>query len=143
MADFTRRAWRGLAPNSSGLIETANYVWNTNTLAWEAASVSAAAGGDVNVLNFPATQAVSGPLTNTQLRATPVDVASPTYATRLDEASASISYLGKAVTGTATNSLAWQVQRITISGELTIVEFADGDALFNNSWDNRASLTYS
>ena len=37
-------------------------------------TVTIASGGTIGITNFPATQAVSGPLTDTQLRATPVPV---------------------------------------------------------------------
>lgn len=136
------RAWRGVAPNQDGLISTANYIWNTNTLAWEAAS-GVAGAGSVTVTNFPATQAVSGPLTDAQLRADPIETLGALYATRIDEASASVTYVGKAEVGGSPASLVWQIQRITISGDLTTIEWADGDSLFNNRWNDRASLTYS
>jgi hypothetical protein len=65
------------------------------------------------------------------------------YATRLDEASATVTYVGKAATGTATSAGAWQVQRLTDTGSGLTVEWADGNGAFDNVWDNRASLNYS
>lgn len=54
------------------------YIWNSGTLAWEA---STGGGGEVSgaveITNFPASQNVLGPLTDDELRATPVDVAGP------------------------------------------------------------------
>lgn len=64
------------------------------------------------------------------------------YATILDEASATITYVGKAAPGTATASALWQIQKIDTSGDLTI-KWADGNADFDNVFDNRASLSYS
>lgn len=64
------------------------------------------------------------------------------YATIVDEASATITYVGKALPGTTTSSALWQIQRIDTTGDLTI-KWADGNADFDNVWDDRVSLTYS
>ena len=49
------------------------YVWDTDLMVWVAQESSGGAvGAEVQVTNFPATQPVSGPLTDAQLRATPV-----------------------------------------------------------------------
>lgn len=67
---------------------------------------------------------------------------SQTPASRIDDAGGGVSYVGKAAIGSATLSAAWQIQRLTeVTGDLTI-EWADGNANFDNIWDNRASLTY-
>lgn len=42
-----------------------------------------------------------------------------------------------------TASAVWRIQRITITGDDIDKHWADGDALFNNVWDNRLSLDYS
>lgn len=42
-----------------GAIQSRSYIWNTGTLAWEAATGSLTGGGTVTVNNFPATQAIS------------------------------------------------------------------------------------
>lgn len=64
------------------------------------------------------------------------------YAVRVDEASATVTYVGEADTGTATSAASWRIKKIdTTSG--TTVTWADGDASFNNIWDDRASITYS
>lgn len=68
---------------------------------------------------------------------------SPDYKVIVDEASSTVTYLGKAVAGTSTASALWQITKITISGTQTSLTQADGDFLFNNIFDNRASLTYS
>lgn len=65
-----------------------------------------------------------------------------TYATRIDEASATVTYIGKADPGTASSAASWQIQKVdTTSG--TVITFADGNSNFDNIWDNRASLSYS
>lgn len=59
---------------------------------------------------------------------------------RIDEG-ATYTYIGKAQWGTPTSSALWRIIRITnASGDM---DAADGDDLFNNIWDNRASLSYS
>lgn len=66
-----------------------------------------------------------------------------TYLTKIDEASATISYIGKAAIGSTDSSAAWQIQRLTESGSLFAVEWAGGDALFDKVWNNRTLLSYS
>ena len=52
-------------------------------------------------------------------------------------------YIGKAATGTASANTQWQIKRITYSGtNPTNIQWADGNSEFDNSWTNRASLTY-
>lgn len=65
------------------------------------------------------------------------------YAVELDDAGGGVTYVGKADPGTATSTAGWQIQRITESAGDVTVEWADGDALFNNVWDNRLSLAYT
>ncbi len=72
---------------------------------------------------------------------TPLPTASAAYATRIDEASATVSYVGKAALGSATSAAAWQIQKLDSTSGL-IVTWADSNADFDNVWDNRASLTY-
>lgn len=65
------------------------------------------------------------------------------YATEVDTTStANMVYIGKAVVGTPNTSSAWMVKRIDTSTGASI-NFADGDAKFDNIWDNRTSLSYS
>jgi hypothetical protein len=45
--------------------------------------------------------------------------------------------------GPTTSTAIWAVKKLTWAGGLlTKEEWADGDTLENNIWDNRASLTY-
>ena len=64
-------------------------------------------------------------------------------AIRLDEISATVTYVGEAVIGTADGAAAWRIKRITTTGTVLDIKWADGDNLFNNIWDNRASISYS
>lgn len=94
---------------------------------------------------LPGRQQVSGigPLNDAQLRATPVGTTSGALAVQLDEASSSVTYVGGAAPGSATSSAAWQIKKITTTGADIAITWADGDAEFDNVWDDRATLTYS
>lgn len=61
----------------------------------------------------------------------------------IDEPSSTVCYIGRASIGTATSESLWQIKRISVSGNITSVEWANGDDAFNQIWDNRASLSYS
>jgi hypothetical protein len=89
--------------------------------------------------------AVGGPVTGTLVgNKRYLDTAgSPAFATRIDEASATVTYVAKAEPGTLNDEAGWQIQRITVSGNVTSIEWADGNAGFDNVWNDRASLTYS
>jgi hypothetical protein len=61
---------------------------------------------------------------------------------KVDEASATVTYIGTASFGTASSASSWQVKRITISGTVTTIEYADlGN--YSQVFDDRASLNYS
>ena len=92
------------------------YVYNPTALAWEAATGSSFAGADINPLGE--------------------------YATRWaeDSGDTTIIYVGEAAYGSAENTGAWRVQKIsTGTGK---VEWA-GTGIFDQRWDNRESLTYA
>lgn len=63
-------------------------------------------------------------------------------AQRIDSPSATVSYIGYAAPGTLTSAAAWQIRKIDETTG-TIINYADGNANFDNVWDNRAALTYS
>lgn len=71
---------------------------------------------------------------------------SMSYATRYDQDSSTptFAYLGKASAGSATSAAVWQIQKLDfgVDGDVTVT-WADGNARFDNVWDNRASLSYS
>ena len=67
-------------------------------------------------------------------------IGSQPLAIRLDDGTTYL-YVGKAAIGTANSSATWQIMRITQSD--TTVVWADGNAEFDNVWDNRAALSYS
>ncbi len=124
----------GLA-SQDGLTFIANFVWDPSTLAWIKSTGSTAGASEVSVTNFPATQAVS--------IASTVVTTNLFYVTIIDEVSATVTYIGWALPGTATSAAGWRVMRLTASGTQTIPAMADGDSLLNNVWDDRAALAYS
>lgn len=63
-------------------------------------------------------------------------------AIKIDDASSTISYIGYAEVGASTASGVWKICKITSSGTITSVEWADSNKLYDNIWDNRAVLTY-
>lgn len=68
----------------------------------------------------------------------------PAYTKLLDQASATILYLGEAVPESAQSAPVWRIQKITFnaSGDVDSVYYADG-GLFDQIWNNRVSLIYS
>ena len=74
-----------------------------------------------------------------------VDVAtsSTPLATIIDEPNATTTYVGVAAIGSATSASSWQIKRLSVSGTVTTVSWADGNSAFDNVWDDRASLSYS
>jgi hypothetical protein len=64
-------------------------------------------------------------------------------ATIVDDASSTVTYVGTALIGSATSSAVWKIKKLTESGSLLIITWADGNSSADNVWDDRASLTYS
>lgn len=66
-----------------------------------------------------------------------------TIATRLDDTTtANVTYVGRARIGENTAHAVWQIHKINQASGM-IITWADGNAEFDNVWDNRASLTYA
>jgi hypothetical protein len=62
----------------------------------------------------------------------------------VEEASSTVTYVGKAAPGSATGSAVWKISKYTDNGSGTLTETqADGNANYDNIWNNRASLSYS
>lgn len=61
---------------------------------------------------------------------------------QIDPATSTITYIGKAVPGTATSASTWQIKKIdSTSG--TSITWASGNSNFDKVFDNRAALIYS
>lgn len=69
-------------------------------------------------------------------------VVQPTYAVLIDDSAAPLTYIGSALPGSVTSAAVWQVKLLDETTGL-VTTFADGDANFDNIWDDRASLSYS
>lgn len=93
---------------------------------------NAAGASSVNIQDGGNSITVDGSVT-----ANPTD-----YLIRLDEASATITYVGKASPGTATSAASWSIKRLDSASGL-IVLWGAGTPAFNQIWDNRAGLAYS
>ena len=67
------------------------------------------------------------------------------YAQQVDFEGDTLIYKGHAEVGSNTASSVWRIQKIVFVGTDGDVEitWANGNALFNNIWDNRYSLTYT
>ncbi len=61
----------------------------------------------------------------------------------IDQASATVRYVGDAPLGTRLNEPGWRIRRITISGAVTVTEYASGTMDFINAWTERVTLPYS
>ena len=61
----------------------------------------------------------------------------------VDSGDSTICYVGWAVPGVATSISQWMIKRLDESGDDLNVDFADGNFLFDNIWDDRESLSYS
>lgn len=105
-----------------------NLVYNTVSMEWEAQTPSSGGSGGGGP--------ISADTSSVEIRTKPMKSA-------IDEASATITYVGEAVTGSSLASGSWRIKRITQSGTVLLIEWADGDGLFNNVWNDRASLIYS
>ena len=64
-------------------------------------------------------------------------------AEQYDDAGGGVAYHGWAAVGTATSTGSWRIRRITTTGSDVAIDWADGNANYDNVWDNRAALSYS
>lgn len=64
---------------------------------------------------------------------------------RIDESNPLITYYGYAIMGSLPAQAVWSIKKITRSATTDIVteEWADGNRLYDNIWDNRAALIYA
>jgi hypothetical protein len=79
---------------------------------------------------------------DSEIKVAVTDETIPLYVA-IDEVNKNLSYIGKSVIGSSQASAVWQISRLQTTGNVTLLQYADGDDSFNNIWNNRASLTYS
>jgi len=104
-----------------------NLIYNTVTMEWEAQTSGGGGGGG---------GAISADTSSVETRSKPMK-------SIIDEASASVTYVGEAAVGTSPSASLWRIKRLTQNSSVLTIEWADGDGNLNNNWDNRASLSYS
>lgn len=61
----------------------------------------------------------------------------------IDDSGAGIIYKGYAVVGTSQSAPLWAIERIEKVGEVNVHSWANGDKNFDNSWNDRETLSYS
>lgn len=99
-------------------------------------------GGSIPVVNPDGSNIGGGGLTNTELRAAPIQTTSPIYKLLLDDTSTTnVTYVGKAAIGSATSASVWQIQKIDETTGMSITWA--GTALFTAKWDDRTTETYA
>lgn len=64
------------------------------------------------------------------------------YILKIDDSHQHITYIGQARPGSLSSQAVWRIKRVDASSGVDVT-FADGNANFDNVWDNRASLNYS
>ena len=67
------------------------------------------------------------------------------YAKEIDyDGSGNVLYIGLALPGSSKASAAWKISKLSYSGtDVTEILWADGNTLFDNVWNNRATYIYS
>lgn len=61
----------------------------------------------------------------------------------IDEVSPTVTYIGFAHFGAKMSEPLWRIERVTIAGTVTIIEYGDNSMEFNSVWDNRLTINYS
>jgi hypothetical protein len=65
------------------------------------------------------------------------------YPVRVDEVNSTLVYVGYTQNlGVDTSLERWKIKKIEKVGSVWEIKWADGDELYDNIWDNRASLNY-
>ena len=60
---------------------------------------------------------------------------------KIDEVDANTTYVGWAQRGEATSASSWLIKKISVSGTVTSTQWAS--TVYDQVWDDRASLSYS
>lgn len=118
-------------------IHIRNQVVDPETLEWTNQIQGTAVGGEeeVAVTNWPTNQAVTGPLTDTQLRSSPVPTSQALYAQAVYE-DGDVLYICKADIGSGLGDAVWQIQRFDSGSAPMQTLWCDGNANFDNRATN-------
>lgn len=65
------------------------------------------------------------------------------HSVRLDQATASVLYIGEASFGALEADAAWRIRKFETVGAVSSITYADGNNNYDNIWTNRAGLSYS
>ncbi len=61
----------------------------------------------------------------------------------IDEVSASVTYIGYADPDSLTSEAVWKIKKVTLVGDVTSIQYADGTSQYLYVWDDRTTYTYS
>lgn len=115
-----------------------NLVYDVDTLSWIAQTQSGGGGGGGG--DASAANQVTG---NASLASIDAKTPALEYAVKSDDVGGGVVYFGYATVGTSAASASWKIKKVTeTDGDLEIT-FADGNANFDNTWNDRVSLSYS
>ena len=73
---------------------------------------------------------------------TPVRLPDTLKTVKVDTVSASVTYVGVAAPGASAADAVWQIKKLSKTGTVLSVLWADGNVEYDNVWDNRTGLTY-
>jgi len=71
-----------------------------------------------------------------------VSIEPSVYATKLDEYSDTVSYVGEADEGSADGDNAWRIKKLDSASEL-VITWAEGTSDFDKQWTERYNYDYS
>jgi hypothetical protein len=61
----------------------------------------------------------------------------------VDDASSTVTYVGKAVVTASNSDPVWMIKKLTTTGTVLTITYANGNDFFDSVWNDRASLSYS
>lgn len=123
--DPTGLSWNYMQVSEDGYIRNQNMIWNTSTLAWEAATGSLASGSSVQVSNFPATQAVTNAYD---------DVTRPYKFSDMDTAASTMYF------GSCNADGGWMIMEFDSTAGT--MRYAKGTSGYSTAWTDRALQSY-
>jgi len=53
-----------------------------------------------------------------------------------------VVYIGEAATKASDSAAMWRIRKLETDASVFLITWADGNELYDNVWDDRASLTY-
>lgn len=60
----------------------------------------------------------------------------------VDEVDANTFYMGWTIPGTSKSVAQWRIRKISVSGTITTMRWANGSSAFVHTWNNRSTYTY-